>query len=62
MRKLIATLLVLSMMLCCLPATAESTPMAFEDIGIRLDFGNILVPLRTMLTCGRWAFSVTTPS
>ena len=42
MRKLIATLLVLSMMLCCLPATAESTPMAFEDIGIRLDFGNVL--------------------
>lgn len=41
MRKLIITLLALSLMLCCLSAQAESTPMAFEDIGISLDFGNV---------------------
>ena len=41
MRKLIITLLTLSLMLCCLSAQAESTPMAFEDIGISLDFGNV---------------------
>lgn len=43
MRKLIIiTLLVLSLTLCCLSAQAESTPMAFEEIGISLDFGNVL--------------------
>lgn len=39
MRKLIITLLALSLMLCCLSAQAESSPMPFKEIGITLDFG-----------------------
>jgi len=42
MRKLIITLLALSLMLCCLSAQAESTPMTFEELGINLDFGNVM--------------------
>jgi len=42
MRKLIITLLALSLMLCCLSAQAESKPMDFKEIGINLDFGNVL--------------------
>ena len=42
MRKLVITLLALSLMLCCLSAQAESSPMPFKEIGITLDFGDVL--------------------
>jgi len=42
MRKLIVTLLALSLLLCGLSALAEGAPMVFEETGIRIDFEDVV--------------------
>ena len=49
MRKLIIAMLALSLMLCCLSAQAESTPMGFKDNDISLDFGDAIGASRNCL-------------
>lgn len=42
MKKLLSALLALCLLLSCLPALAAGTPMVFEELGLNLDFEDVI--------------------